>query len=162
MVRVVGDIRPARASHVERYHERRWQDGHGHDRGLEEPVQNPPPVDVQPEDNLMVIYTSGTTGLPKGINNNHVKFFLIGLVVSGNVGLGPDDVAYLSMPLFHSNSVFLGLMPAVAACGSVGIRERFSASAFARDVFGYGATFWNYVGEPVHYVLSAIEKEYGH
>ena len=120
-----------------------------------------PAVDVKPEQNLMVIYTSGTTGLPKGINNNHAKFFLIGTVVSAKVGLGPDDVAYLSMPLFHSNSVFLGLMPAVAACGSVGIRERFSASAFAHDVFGYGATFWNYVGEPVHYVLAAIEKEYG-
>ncbi len=91
-----------------------------------------PAVDVKPENNLMVIYTSGTTGLPKGINNTHSKLFLIGIAVAANAGLGPDDVAYASMPLFHSNSIFLGLMPAVAACGSVGIRERFSASASAR------------------------------
>ena len=29
------------------------------------------------------------------------------------------------------------------------------------DVLRYGVTYWNYVGEPVHYVLDAIEKEYG-
>jgi fatty-acyl-CoA synthase len=41
------------------------------------------------------------------------------------------------------------------------MRERFSASNFAPDVFKYGTTYWNYVGEPVHYVLTAIEKQYG-
>jgi fatty-acyl-CoA synthase len=29
------------------------------------------------------------------------------------------------------------------------------------DCFRYGVTYWNYVGEPVHYVLGAIEKQYG-
>jgi acyl-CoA synthetase (AMP-forming)/AMP-acid ligase II len=29
------------------------------------------------------------------------------------------------------------------------------------DCFKFGATYWNYVGEPVHYVLGAIEKQYG-
>ena len=29
------------------------------------------------------------------------------------------------------------------------------------DVLRDGVTWWNYVGEPVHYVLGAIEKEYG-
>src|SRR5690606_25007823 len=47
-----------------------------------------PGVVVEPTRNLMVIYTSGTTGLPKGINNNHLKFFLIGKGVSGNLSLG--------------------------------------------------------------------------
>ena len=41
------------------------------------------------------------------------------------------------------------------------LRERFSASQFVPDVLRYGVTFWNYVGEPVHYVLAAIEKQYG-
>jgi fatty-acyl-CoA synthase len=40
------------------------------------------------------------------------------------------------------------------------MRERFSASAFVPDVLRYGVTFWNYVGEPVHYILGAIEREY--
>jgi fatty-acyl-CoA synthase len=120
-----------------------------------------PSVDVSPDSNLMVIYTSGTTGLPKGINNSHLKFCAVGLGVASNLGLTPDDVGYACMPLFHSNSMFIGFMPALWAGGSIGLRERFSASQFVRDVFDYGVTFWNYVGEPVHYVLAAIEKEYG-
>lgn len=119
-----------------------------------------PAIDVPPDRNLMVIYTSGTTGLPKGINNNHLKLCAIGMAVSSNLGLSPDDVGYACMPLFHSNSIFLGLMPALWAGGALGLRERFSATQFVPDVFRYGVTFWNYVGEPVHYVLTAIERAY--
>ena len=120
-----------------------------------------PAAAVDPASNLMVIYTSGTTGLPKGINNNHLKFFLIGKVVAANLGLGPDDRGYACMPLFHSNAMFLGFHPALEACASMALRERFSASRFVPDVLDHEVTFWNYVGEPVHYVLGAIEKQYG-
>ena len=120
-----------------------------------------PGVDVEGTTNLMVIYTSGTTGLPKGINNNHLKLLATGLGVSTQLELGPDDVGYACMPLFHSNAVFVGAMPAFWVGGSVGVRERFSASNFVPDVLRYGVTYWNYVGEPVHYVLAAIEKQYG-
>lgn len=121
----------------------------------------PPEVSVSPETNLMVIYTSGTTGLPKGILNNHMKLCAVGLGVSSNLGLSSDDVGYGCMPLFHSNSMFVGFMPAFWVGGSMGLRERFSASQFLHDIFEYGATFWNYVGEPVHYVLAYIEKQFG-
>ena len=119
-----------------------------------------PAVKVVPESNLIVIYTSGTTGLPKGINNNHFKLLVIGLNVSRNLGLGPDDVGYACMPLFHSNAMFLGFQPAFQVGGTLSMRERFSASSFVPDVLRYGVSYWNYVGEPVHYILGAIEKEY--
>ncbi len=120
-----------------------------------------PAADVTPEQNLMVIYTSGTTGLPKGINNNHLKLCATGIGVSNNMQLNSDDVGYACMPLFHSNALFVGLMPAMCVGGAMGIRERFTASGFVPDIKRYGSTFWNYVGEPVHYVLTAIEKQYG-
>jgi fatty-acyl-CoA synthase len=120
-----------------------------------------PGVDVAPDSNLMVIYTSGTTGLPKGINNNHFKLLVIGQIVASNLELGPDDVGYTCMPLFHSNSIFLGFHPGFHVNGATSMRERFSASGFVPDVLRYGVTHWNYVGEPVHYILAAIEKEYG-
>jgi len=120
-----------------------------------------PDAKVTPQTNLMVIYTSGTTGLPKGINNNHFKLCATGIGVSGSIGAGKDTVGYACMPLFHSNSMFVCLMPCFWVGGSVGIRERFSGSRFVPDVFEYGSTVWNYVGEPVHYVLAAIEREYG-
>ena len=119
-----------------------------------------PAVEVKPETNLMVIYTSGTTGLPKGINNNHLKLLIIGLTVSRNLELGTDAVGYACMPLFHSNAIFLGFMPGFTACGRLAMRERFSASSFVPDVLRHGVTYWNYVGEPVHYILGALEREY--
>ncbi|HLK11302.1 MAG TPA: AMP-binding protein [Candidatus Binatia bacterium] len=122
---------------------------------------DPPQVPVTPTTPLMVIYTSGTTGLPKGINNNHMKLLAIGMFVSSNLGLGPDDVGYACMPLFHSNAMFLGFQPAFHVGGGLVLRERFSASSFVPDVLRHGVTFWNYVGEPVHYILTAIAREYG-
>jgi fatty-acyl-CoA synthase len=120
-----------------------------------------PGVDVKPEDNLMVIYTSGTTGLPKGINNNHFKLNVIGLRISSQLELGAGDVGYACMPLFHSNAMFLGFQPAFCAGATISMRERFSASQFVPDVLRYGVTYWNYVGEPVHYILGALGREYG-
>jgi fatty-acyl-CoA synthase len=120
-----------------------------------------PGVDVDMQQPLMVIYTSGTTGLPKGIVNNHMKMLAIGMVVSGNLGLDENDTGYACMPLFHSNALYLGFHPAFHVGGQLAMRERFSASSFVPDCLRHGVTYWNYVGEPVHYVLGAIEKQYG-
>jgi len=120
-----------------------------------------PAAAVEPGTPLMVIYTSGTTGLPKGIVNNHFKLLVIGQVVGGHLQLGPDDVGYACMPLFHSNALYLGFMPAFTVGGALALRERFSASRFVPDLFEHGVTYWNYVGEPVHYVLSTLEKQHG-
>jgi fatty-acyl-CoA synthase len=120
-----------------------------------------PGVDVPMNKPLIVIYTSGTTGLPKGIVNDHFKMLAIGMTVSTNLGLDETDTGYACMPLFHSNALYLGFHPAFHVGGKLAIRERFSASSFVPDCFRHGVTYWNYVGEPVHYVLGAIEKQYG-
>jgi fatty-acyl-CoA synthase len=120
-----------------------------------------PDLAVTPDRPLVVIYTSGTTGLPKGIVNDHFKLLAIGLGVARNLALDGDDRGYACMPLFHSNALFLGFQPALHACASLALRERFSASQFVPDVLRHGVTWWNYVGEPVHYILDALEREYG-
>jgi fatty-acyl-CoA synthase len=56
--------------------------------------------------------------------------------------------------------MYLGFHAAMEVGGGLAVRERFSASGFVPDILRYGVTFWNYVGEPVHYVLAAIEREY--
>jgi fatty-acyl-CoA synthase len=83
------------------------------------------------------------------------------MTIARNLDLSPDDCGYACMPLFHSNAMFIGFMPALYAGGSLAMRERFSASQFAPDVLRHGVTYWNYVGEPVHYILGALEREYG-
>src|SRR5262245_8355750 len=128
----------------------------GADRSLEAPG-----VEVKPEQPLVVIYTSGTTGLPKGILNNHFKLFAVGLGISRSLQLDENSVGYACMPLFHSNSLFIGFSPSFYVGGALAMRDRFSASGYVPDVLRYGVTYWNYVGEPVHYILSALEKQYG-
>ncbi|MBI2059386.1 MAG: AMP-binding protein [Nitrospirae bacterium] len=128
---------------------------------LRSAAEEPPDVPVDASTPWMVIYTSGTTGLPKGILNSHGKLRAIGAYTANLIGLKPDDVGYICMPLFHSNAHYLNWMPAYAVGAKIILREKFSASAYLDDIFNHGATYWNYVGQPVQYILEAIAKKYG-
>jgi len=117
------------------------------------PVDNMSPV--------LVIYTSGTTGMPKGVPCTHIKMVGAGLVVERAVLLTKRDRGYISMPLFHSNAWYIGILTLMIAGGSFVLKRRFSASAFEQDMLEHGVTFLNYVGQPLHYIIAALEKKYG-
>ena len=110
---------------------------------------------------LIVIYTSGTTGLPKGVPCSHMKLIGSGLITNSRIHLKKTDVGYICMPMFHSNAWFVGIMPLMRAGGSFVLKPRFSASAFESDILENGVTYLNYVGQPIHYILAALEKKYG-
>jgi fatty-acyl-CoA synthase len=111
-------------------------------------------ADVAPDDLYMLIFTSGTSGEPKAVRVTHDKVAFPGRMLSERFGLTSADTAYLSMPLFHSNAVMAGWAVAVAAGASIALRRRFSASAFIPDARRFGATYANYVGKPLSYVLA--------
>jgi fatty-acyl-CoA synthase len=115
-------------------------------------------ADLHPDDLYMLIFTSGTSGEPKAVRVTHDKVAFPGKMLADRFGLGPADVFYLSMPLFHSNAVMAGWAVAVAAGGSIALRRKFSASRFIPDVRRYGATYANYVGKPLSYVLATPEQ----
>lgn len=110
---------------------------------------------------VIVIYTSGTTGLPKGVPCTHIKLVGAGAVVQSAVKLNRKDRGYISMPLFHSNAWYIGILPQLIAGGSFVLKRKFSASAFEADMLEHGVTFLNYVGQPLHYIIDALEKKYG-
>ena len=112
----------------------------------------PPDVVVGADDNLMVVFTSGTTGAPKGILCSHKKYCWVGLIAM-RLDFTPDDVAYFSQPLFHSNSHFLGVMPALTAGAGVAFRPKFSSHNWLNDIRRYRATSCSYVGKPLSYLL---------
>jgi fatty-acyl-CoA synthase len=113
--------------------------------------------EVEAMDTFMMIFTSGTSGDPKAVQVNHLMVLFSGLNLQGRFDLGPDDVCYVSMPLFHSNAVVAGWSPAVCA-GATIVPARFSASRFLADVRRYGVTYMNYVGKPLAYVLATPEQ----
>jgi fatty-acyl-CoA synthase len=72
--------------------------------------------------------------------------------------IGPDDVGYVCMPLFHSNALMVGWAPSLAVGASVALARRFSASGWLPDVRRYGATYFNYTGKPLSYLVATPEQ----
>ncbi len=111
-------------------------------------------AESDPDDLFMLMFTSGTGGDPKAVRCTHEKVAFPGIMLAQRFDLGPADTCYLSMPLFHSNAIMAGWSPAVAAGASIALRRKFSASGFLSDVRRFRATYANYVGKPLSYILA--------
>jgi fatty-acyl-CoA synthase len=61
------------------------------------------------------------------------------------------------MPLFHSNCIITSYAPWLISGSTLALRRRFSASGFVPDVRKFGATYFNYVGKPLSYILATPE-----
>ncbi len=117
-----------------------------------------PDVEVEMETLMMLIFTSGTSGSPKAVNVTQVKIAFPALFLSDRFALGPEHTAYLSMPMFHSNAIMAGWGPAIASGTTIALAPKFSASGFLADVRRYGATYANYVGKPLTYIMGTPEQ----
>jgi fatty-acyl-CoA synthase len=115
-------------------------------------------ADPDVESLWVLLFTSGTSATPKAVRCTQRRLLTTGNRMTMVLGVGPHDVGYIAMPLFHSNSLMVGLAPALVAGASVGLARRFSASRFLDDVRRYGATWFNYTGKPLAYLLSTPER----
>ncbi len=113
--------------------------------------------EVEPMDTYMLIFTSGTSGNPKPVRASHFMVLMSGQALVEKFEVTEDDTCYLSMPLFHSNALVAGWGVAVAR-GAAMAPAKFSASRFVNDIRHYGATYMNYVGKPLAYILATPEK----
>ncbi len=115
---------------------------------------------VTPESLGYLLFTSGTSGAPKACLCTQGRLARIGSIVAQMYSLTPDDVCYLSMPLFHSNALMAGWGPALMAGAAFALPSagRFSASGFLPDVRASGTTYFNYVGKPLSYILATPEQ----
>jgi fatty-acyl-CoA synthase len=110
-------------------------------------------ADCEPDVLWALLFTSGTSGAPKAVRCTQRRLLTTGQRMSTMLGLGPNDVGYAAMPLFHANSLMSGLAPALVAGASLSLARRFSASGFLPDVRHYGATWFNYTGKLLAYLL---------
>ncbi len=104
-----------------------------------------------------LIFTSGTSDSPKAVICSQRRLMVTGNRMGMIMDLGPDDVGYVCMPLFHSNAVQVGWAPSIVYGASVGLARKFSASGWLPDVRHYGSTYFNYTGKPLGYLLAQPE-----
>ena len=104
-----------------------------------------------------LIFTSGTSDAPKAVICSQRRLLVTGKRMTMLMDLGPDDIGYVCMPLFHSNAVQVGWAPSLVAPCAVGLGRRFSASRWLADIRHYGSTYFNYTGKPLAYLLAQPE-----
>lgn len=119
----------------------------------------PKPLDES--DTGVIIFTSGTTGAPKGIEVTWKKLYDVGVNGTNILNYTKDDVGYVCMPVNHSNSLYLNIMPAMLNGAKILLRRRFSVSNFVKDIEESGTTVWNCVGDPVQYIINYVTNTFG-
>lgn len=105
-----------------------------------------------------LIFTSGTSEAPKAVVCTQRRLLVTGNRMAILMELGEHDTGYVSMPLFHSSSVQVGWAPSLVAGASVGLARKFTASRWLSDIRHYGATYFNYTGKPLAYILAQPEQ----
>ena len=82
----------------------------------------------------MLLYTSGTTGRSKGavITHDNVLATVTGLLAAW--AWEPADILLLTLPLFHTHGLVVGLHCALAAGATVLLRRRFEAAGTAGEL----------------------------
>jgi fatty-acyl-CoA synthase len=117
-----------------------------------------PGLEPDPDTRWALIFTSGTSDAPKAVICTQRRFLVTGTRMTIIMDLSAEDVGYVCMPLFHSNALMVGWAPSIVCGASVGLARRFSASRWLADVRRYGATYFNYTGKPLAYLLATPER----
>ncbi|MGH9049961.1 MAG: AMP-binding protein [Acidimicrobiia bacterium] len=128
------------------------------DAALDRVDADDPGLEPEPDTIWGLIFTSGTSDAPKAVICTQRRFMVTGNRMGMIMGLDADDVGYVCMPLFHSNAVMVGWAPSIVYGAAVGLGRRFSASRWLGDVRRYGATWFNYTGKPLAYLLATPEQ----
>ncbi len=114
-----------------------------------DPARLSPPV-VGGSDAAMLLYTSGTTGRSKGavITHDNILATVTGLLAAW--AWEPADALLLTLPLFHTHGLVVGLHCALAAGATVLLRRRFDAGEVATGLIQGESTL--FFGVPTMYV----------
>jgi fatty-acyl-CoA synthase len=117
-----------------------------------------PEVEIDEHATYLLLFTSGTSGAPKACILSQGRLEAASSKLVEMLRFTPDDVMYQVMPLFHSNAIITAFAPWLVSGATAAMRRRFSASGFLPDVRKYGATYFNYVGKPLSYILATPEQ----
>ena len=85
---------------------------------------------AQPDDVALILHTSGTTSRPKIVPLSQRNVCASAFNVMTTLGLGPNDVGLVIMPLFHIHGLIAGLLAPLSAGGTLFCTPGFNALKF--------------------------------
>ncbi|MFF3615033.1 long-chain fatty acid--CoA ligase [Streptomyces sp. NPDC002580] len=107
-------------------------------------------VERTEDDPALILYTSGTTGTPKGAQLTHRNLATNTLTTSETLlQVGPDDVLFGGLPLFHAFGQTCALNTAVAAGATLTLLPRFDPKRALEIMARDGVTV--FLGVPTMY-----------
>ncbi|MFF3062761.1 long-chain fatty acid--CoA ligase [Streptomyces sp. NPDC057909] len=110
----------------------------------------PTVVNTADTDLAVILYTSGTTGTPKGAELTHRNLLSNTATVAQTLfHVGPDDVLFGGLPLFHAFGQTCGLNTAVAAGATLALLPRFDPAAALETIRRDAVTV--FLGVPTMY-----------
>lgn len=132
---------------------------------LGEAPERPVAVPVAVGDVGAILFTSGTSGPSKGPLLPHGHLRLNGQVYGEVLRIGPDDVLYTCLPLFHANALLLGAYGALMWGIPLVLAPRFSASGWLGDIRRHGVTVTNLLGTMMSFLMKQppgdVDRDHG-
>jgi acyl-CoA synthetase (AMP-forming)/AMP-acid ligase II len=112
-----------------------------------------------PDDIALLLHTSGTTSRPKQVPLRQRNLAYSARAIADCYRLGPGDVSYCSMPLFHVHGLVASTLAALAAGGAVVMPRRYTSRGFWSQAREHAIT-WVSAGPTTHRMaLDAREGE---
>ena len=108
-----------------------------------------------PDDVALLLHTSGTTSRPKQVPLLQRNLMASARTIAAHYRLGPDDVSFCVMPLFHIHGLVASTFAALAAGGTVVVPRRFSPRRFWQQARESRST-WFSAGPTLHQMI--LEK----
>jgi acyl-CoA synthetase (AMP-forming)/AMP-acid ligase II len=107
---------------------------------------------AEDDDIALVLHTSGTTSRPKQVPLLHRNLVASVRSIRAHYALGPGDVSYCVMPLFHVHGLIASVLSALQAGGTAVVPRRFTPNQFWPQSRDLGAT-WLSAGPTLHHMI---------
>lgn len=105
-----------------------------------------------PGDVAVVLHTSGTTSRPKQVPLRQCNLMASARAIAAHYRLGPADVSFCVMPLFHVHGLVASALAALSAGGAVIAPRRFAPRRFWPQAREHGAS-WLSAGPTLHRMI---------
>ena len=105
-----------------------------------------------PDDVAVVLHTSGTTSRPKQVPLLQRNLMASTRTIAAHYRLGPGDVSFCVMPLFHIHGLVASAFAALSTGGAVIAPRRFTPQRFWPQAREHGAT-WLSAGPTLHRMI---------